>query len=150
MIREWTLEEATVSKRVANFMKMFEQASSFVKVDSDYTHKVYLDMMERGICRIFIAELEDGTIQGAIGFIVSQDLHEDVKIAIETFWFVDPTYRGIGKELFKTFEEEAEKMGCKKLAMIHMADSYPESLERFYLKNGYELLEKHYIKRISK
>jgi GNAT superfamily N-acetyltransferase len=109
---------------------------------------VYRDMMARGVVRIFIAELEDKTIQGAIGFIISKDFHEDTKIAIETFWFVDPTYRGIGKELFNVFEATAKSMGCKKLAMIHLADSYPDSLEAFYLKNGYKLLEKHYVKAV--
>jgi GNAT superfamily N-acetyltransferase len=147
MIREWTLEDAKTN-RLAVFMKAFEQATSFVKVDSNYTHKVYLDMMTRGVARLFIAETDDKQIQGAIGFIVSKDFHEDVKIAIETFWFVDPTYRGIGKELFNVFEATAKEMGCKKLAMIHLADSYPDSLEAFYLKNGYKLLEKHYVKAV--
>ena len=147
MIRELSVAEAKTKKHT-EFMKMFEDATSLVKVDVDYTNKIYVDMMERGVARIFVAETDDGTMQGSIGFIVSNDFHEDVKIAIETFWFVDPTYRGIGKELFKVFEETAKEMGCKKLAMIHLADSYPESLEAFYLKNGYKLLEKHYVKAV--
>lgn len=147
MIREWTLEEAKTT-RLAVFMKAFEGATSLVEVDSDYTHRAYLDLMTRGVARIFIAETDDKQIQGAIGFIISNDFHNGKKIAIETFWFVDPTYRGIGKELFNIFESTAKEMGCKKLAMIHLADSYPDSLEAFYLKNGYKLLEKHYIKAV--
>lgn len=147
MIREWTLEDAKTD-RLAQWMKMFEQATSLVDVDSSYAHEVYLDMMIRGLCRLFISETEEKQIQGAIGFIISNDLHDGKKIAIETFWFVDPTYRGIGKELFNKFEEVGKEMGCKKLAMIHLADSYPDSLERFYVKNGYKLLEKHYVKEV--
>ncbi len=148
MIREWTVEEAIVDRRVAEFMKAFEGATREIKVDVDYTFERYSQLMKAGVCRIFIAETEDKTLQGAIGFLLSNDLHDDKKIAIETFWFVHPAYRGIGKELFNTFEAEGAKAGCKKLAMIHLADSYPESLERFYIKNGYRLLEKHYIKEI--
>jgi GNAT superfamily N-acetyltransferase len=147
MIREWTVKEAQTDKRVANFMKAFEGATSFVKVNSDYTFERYRIMMERGICRILIAE-EGETLQGAIGFIITDDLHDGSKLAVESFWFAHPDYKGVGKALFNAFEEEAVKMGCKKLAMIHLSDSYPESLEKFYLKNGYKLVEKHYIKGI--
>ncbi len=147
MIREWTVQEAQTDKRLAVFLKAFEEATGLVKVDSDYAFERYREMMENGICRIFVAE-DSGVLQGAIGFIIANDLHDGGKTAIETFWFVDPTYRGIGKSLFNTFEKEAIAMGCKKLAMIHLADSYPDSLERFYLSNGYRLLEKHYIKEV--
>ena len=147
MIREWTVKEAQTDMRVANFMKAFEGATNFVKVDSDYTFKRYMKLMEDGICRIFIAE-EGENLQGAIGFIISSDLHDGAKTAIETFWFVHPDYKGIGKELFNTFEIDAKCMGCTKLAMIHLSDSYPESLQRFYIRNGYKLLEKHYVKEI--
>jgi len=147
MIREWRLEEARVDHRLADFMKAFEAATSMVKVDSDYAFQRYLAMMESGVCRILIAE-EGTTLQGAVGFLTTDDLHDGVKIAIELFWFAHPDYKGIGKQLFSAFESEAVKSGCKRLAMIHLADSYPDSLEQFYLKNGYKLLEKHYIKEV--
>jgi GNAT superfamily N-acetyltransferase len=147
MIREWELREAQVDHRVADFLKAFEGATSFVKVDSDYTFNRYKALMEAGICRIFIAE-EKEILQGAIGFLLVDDLHDGTKTAIEMFWFAHPDFRGVGKMLFNTFEVEAIKAGCKKLAMIHLADSYPESLEQFYIKNGYKLLEKHYVKEV--
>jgi len=148
MIREWTAADGMTSNRVAVFMKMFEEASGMIQVDIDYTHKKYQQLLNSGTVKIYIAETEEQDIQGAIGFLISNDLHDGKKIGIETFWFVDPKYRGIGKELFKTFEEEARKLGCKKLAMIHMVDSYPDTLKVFYEKQGYKLLEMHYIKEI--
>ncbi len=148
MIKEWTAEDGRKSLRHTEFLKAFENASSFVKVDVQYAHDRYQKFLESGICKVFYAETDEGVIQGTIGFIISDDLHDGKKIAIETFWFVDPTYKGVGKLLFNRFEEEAKKLGCKKLAMIHMVDSYPESLKAFYEKNGYSLLEMHYIKEV--
>lgn len=144
MIREWRTED---KDRVAVFMNMFMQASKEVKLDTNYTHNRYLTLVEAGICKIYLAE-EGNTIQGVIGFMVAPDLHENKLVAIEAFWFVDPTYRGIGKLLFNTFEEEAKKLGCTKFAMIHMVDSYPESLKVFYEKSGYHLTELHYVKEV--
>ena len=148
MIREWKGEEATTDKRLATFMKAFESATGLVKVDVDYTFERYCELMSKGAIKIFISEEEDKTLQGAIGFLITNDLHDGVKVGIELFWFVHPKYRGVGKLLFNVFEEEAKKVGCKRLAMIHLSDSYPESLEAFYLKNGYKLAEKHYVKEI--
>jgi GNAT superfamily N-acetyltransferase len=148
MIKEWTAKDGRESMRHTEFMKAFEEASGMVKVNIQYAHARYQELLESGICRVFYAETEDKIIQGSIGFIISNDLHDGKKIAIETFWFVDPTYRGIGKKLFNKFEAEAHKLGCEKLAMIHMVDSYPDTLKAFYEKNGYKLLESHYIKEI--
>ena len=144
IIREWTLEDAK-GARLAKFMKQFEQASAQVKVDVEYTFKKYYSMMEKGMAHILIAE-EEGEILGAIGFIVGPDLHEEKKVAVETFWFVAPEHRGIGAHLFYAFEKRATELGCKRKAMVHMVDSYPESLKAFYEKNGYHLAECHYIK----
>ena len=150
MIREWTVEDGNCAPgedRLAIFMKAFEGVTEHVKVDPDYTSKRYMEMIGNGSAKVFIGE-ENGVIQGAIGFIISNDLHDGKKVAIEAFWFVDPTYRGLGKLLFNVFEEEGKKIGCEKFAMIHMVDSYPDTLEAFYIRNGYKLVEKHYVKEI--
>jgi GNAT superfamily N-acetyltransferase len=148
MIREWTVEEAVSDNRVAVFMNMFMQASGEIKLETDYTHDKYKELVRQGICKILIAE-ENGVLQGTIGIMFANDMHENKKMAIEVFWFVDPAYRGIGKALFTAFEEEAKKMGCKKLACVHMIDSYPDTLKVFYEKQGYHLAELHYIKEVS-
>jgi GNAT superfamily N-acetyltransferase len=147
MIREWTLEDAKV-RNLASFTKRFDEETEFVKTDEDYAHKKYMDMMEKGLAHILVLE-DEGIIKGAIGFIVSNDLHEDLKVAVETFWFVAPEFRGGGKALVDAFEAKAVELGCKRTAMIHLADLFPESLEAFYTKRGYKLAEKHYIKKVG-
>lgn len=49
--------------------------------------------------------------------------------------------------LVDAYEAYAERLGCQKKAMVHMVDSYPDILEKLYLKRGYRLVEKHYVKR---
>ncbi len=70
-------------------------------------------------------------------------------IAVETFWFVAPEHRGIGIRLFNAFEKWAKDNQCSKTAMIHLTDSMPERLEQLYLKRGYRLIEKHYVKDLT-
>ena len=150
-IREWTLEEAKTD-RLFQFLKAFENDSEFVRGDIEYARKKYYDMMVDGSAVILIAE-KDNKIVGAIGFIVAPDLYkENSLLAIETFWYVTPEYRGgmIGIRLIKAFERYAENLGCNRVALIHMSDSYPDMLRKLYIKFGYKLTELHYIKELEK
>jgi GNAT superfamily N-acetyltransferase len=144
VIREWTLEEAK-TKRLGRFMKAFEMATKFVKVEPEYASDRFIGMMEAGICRIFVAETEEKEFQGAVSWIVVPDMFCGKPTAIEMFWFVHPLHhgKGIGSQLFDKFE--AETMGMRR-AMIHLSDSYPERLRKFYKDRGYTLLEEHYIR----
>ena len=129
-------------------MKQFEQASKFVAVDIDHATKTYENMVDSGVAVVMVVE-DDGELAGSMGFIVSQDLHSGEKIMVETFWFTDPKKRGCGLLLFDAFEDYAKEYGINKLAMIHMVDSYPESLCKLYLRRGYELIEKHFVKTLN-
>ena len=90
MIRKAEIKDV---RKIAEFMKQFEQATAFVKVDVDHTTKVYEDFLTDGSTTLLILE-EDGVMQGGLGFIVYPDLHSGVLSAIETYWFVAPEYRG--------------------------------------------------------
>lgn len=128
-------------------MKAFEQASSHVKVNIEYAAKTYTDMVEKGIAAFFVLE-KDGDIVGGLGAIKCPDLHSGKLMAVETFWFVHPHHRGQGLRLLAEFEVWGKAEGCQTLAMIHMADSYPDRLEALYRRRGYNLAEKHYLKEI--
>jgi len=135
-------------RAVAEFMTQFEQATSFVKVDVDHTSKVYEGLISKGIA-VFLVMEENGQMQGGLGAIKHPDLHDGKLTAVETFWFVAPEFRGKGLTLFNAFEEWAIKSGCQKLAMVHLADSYPDSLKKLYHRKGYQLAEEHYIKEVT-
>ena len=133
--------------RVARFMKQFEQETEFVKVDVEYATKQYEGMIIDNVATVFVAE-KGGEILGALGSITAPDLHNGEMTAIETFWFTARRHRGVGVPLLDAFEKRAEENDCDKTAMVHLADSMPDRLERFYQRRGYKLAEKHYIRRI--
>jgi GNAT superfamily N-acetyltransferase len=132
----------------ADVYKAFELDSKEITVDVEYARETYRKLMKSGAMTVLIA-IED-EVQGGLAFIVHPDLHNGILTAVETFWYVRPEYRKsrIASNLFDAFEEEAKQQKCKRVAVVHMVDSYPEILERFYISKGYHLLEKHYIKEL--
>ncbi len=132
-------------RKVAEFMTRFEQATEYVKVNVDHTTKAYENLMSSGASIFFVLE-DDGEMIGGLGAIKYPDLHSGELTAVETFWFVDPQHRGKGLMLLDAFEKWARRQGCKKAAMIHLSDSYPEVLERLYKRRGYKLVEKHFVR----
>ncbi len=144
MIREARIDEV---RKIAEYMKTFEQATNFVNVNVDYTTKRYENLVSQGIAVLLVDE-EDGDLRGGLGIIKAEDLHDGSMTAVETFWFVKPEHRGRGKDLFIEFENWSRRNGIKKMAMIHLVDSYPDRLENLYIHAGYRLVEKHYVKEL--
>ncbi len=146
MIREARIDEV---RKVAEFMKQFEQHTGFVKVDVNHATKQYERFYATGIGIMIILEDDNtGELYGGIGAIALPDIHCGIMTAVETFWFVSPEHRGQGLKLLKAFEDWGKKMKCKRLALIHLADSYPEILEKIYIRKKYKLVEKHFIREV--
>ena len=146
MIREARLDEV---RAVTEYMKQFESCTKHVKVDVEHGVKTYERIIRSGMGAMLVLFDDAGIeIRGGLGCIKAPDLAYPRMIAVETFWFVAPGHRGKGLSLFHAFEEWAIKNGCDACAMIHLADSYPEALERLYVRNGYELVEKHFVKEL--
>lgn len=83
---------------------------------------------------------------GMIGGIKYPDTNSGELIASELFWFVDPSKRGEGIKLLNAFELWAINNNCKRIIMVHLMDSMPEKVGRFYERTGYRKLEVHYVK----
>ena len=145
MIREARLGEV---RKVTEFMTDFEKETEFVKVHVDHTVQQYEEMIRSGRAAMFIIEDDDGNMQGGLGCVLGSDLHYPRMIAVETYWYIAPQQRGIGQQLIEHFEQWAKEKGCHATAMIHLTDSMPEVLERFYRMRGYRLIEKHYLKEL--
>jgi GNAT superfamily N-acetyltransferase len=125
----------------------FTKESKHVKVNPDRPRESYWRMIESGAAVVFM--LEDGNrLIGGLGAIKYPDLHSGELFAVETFWYVLPEHRGWGLKLLMAYEQWAVDNECVCCAMIHMIDSMPESLEKLYRRKGYELMEKHYVRRI--
>jgi GNAT superfamily N-acetyltransferase len=129
--------------------KRFEDCTAQVVVDTPTWLKTYEHLITEGRGAMFKAWVGD-KVAGALGCIKGPDLHSPRLIAIETFWWVAPEYggKGIGKKLLDAFEQWAKDENCDDVAMVHLSDSYPESLEQLYIRRGYALAEKHYVKHL--
>lgn len=147
MIFKATVEDV---RPIVEMAQRFRERTEFVSVDVETCVNTYTNLIKNGSGAIFAYRDQDDLV-GALACLKGPDLHFPRMLAIETFWYVLPKYesKGIGKELLESFENWAKEEKCDYTAMIHLADSYPESLEKLYKHRGYKLAEKHYIKRVE-
>ena len=96
----------------------------------------------------FVLEIE-GKIVGLLGGIILNYPLNNKPMYSEWIWYVTPKYRKYGVKMYKKLEEYCKEQGITQIGMALMANSLADKLEKFYLKLGFELLEKHYIKEIS-
>jgi GNAT superfamily N-acetyltransferase len=129
----------------------FRECTQFVPVDVETCVKTYTKAIEDGYGAIFGFRQSWGDLVGALACVKGPDLHFPRMLAVETFWYVLPESHGfgIGKQLFSAFRAWAKDEKCDFTAMIHLVDSYPDSLEDFYIRSGYKLVEKHYLKAVE-
>lgn len=127
----------------------FEKATKFVKVDVEHSVRSYEKFYDLNIGGMIALKTTEDIIVGGLGYVISEELHFPRLLAIETFWFVLPEYRGKGLLLWDELEKIANEQKCNAIAMIHLEDSSPEILSRLYRRRGYVLVEKHYVKEIN-
>ena len=140
-------------REIIEMAKRFEECTEHIPVDIEHTIKKYEALFDAGIGHIFGIRMGD-KIVGGLGCIKGEDLHFPRTILVETFWFVLPEHRGteasksakLGLKLLDMFDNLAIEEKCDGKALIHMADSFPDSLETLYTHRGYKLVEKHYVK----
>ena len=152
MIRLCNPNSENLTALIANVIP-FSEDSEFIRPDLDHAAKAYGEIVRNGMGEIFVMEDDDTRdFIGALACLKAPGLHDGKLMAIELFWYVTPKHRkgGKGLDLWYAFENWAKEQGCQQMAMIHMADSMPDILEKLYISRGYRLLEKHYVKDIKK
>lgn len=97
---------------------------------------------------VILISIEDDHPTGWIGGISYPDVNSGKQTAIEMFWFVRPGSRGSGVRLYREFEQWARLKGCDELRMVHLSDSMPDKLKRFYEAQGFDEVETHYAKEL--
>lgn len=93
-------------------------------------------------------EADDGLINGALGGLIHRDLYGERLIVEEMFWFMRPDTRGGGVRVYRAFESWAKARGAVSIQMVHLLDSMPEKVERFYKAIGFKAAEVRYIKAL--
>ena len=127
----------------------FYSSSQFLNgFDKEISKRSWTNFIAGGTGAIFAIK-EDDAFHGMLGVVKFPDINTGELIACEMFWFVSKEHRGKGLLLVNAFEEWAKQEGCKKVAIAHLEDSMPDSLEKLYVRMGYTLSEKTYIKEVS-
>lgn len=110
----------------------------------------YGTLIESGLGVMFLL-LDGDLIQGGIAGIALPDPHNGVLMAQEFFWYVRAEARGgLGSgRLYRAFENWAIEQRCEEIQMVHLQQSMPGRLEAFYRKQGYQLIETRYSKRLN-
>lgn len=127
----------------------FYGASRFLgRFDMERFCEVWTALLGNGAGVIFIDE-RDGEVAGAIGGIVHRDIYGESLIAEEMFWFVREAFRGAGLALYRELNKWAVAMKATSLHMMHLADLMPDKVKGFYLRQGFDLVETRYVKRLT-
>lgn len=111
--------------------------------------KLWELLLDADFGKIFTVS-ENGKLVGVLGAGFMEDPYSGCHTATEQFWYVLPTHRKtrVGLDLFDAFISEAAKRGMKKAVMVHLAALTPESLQRFYEKEGFRLAEQTFWKEL--
>lgn len=133
--------------------KQFEKESDVFKGIGGIKETHFKNYLERyyslGLLKIWVVEKDD-EIVSSLGCIEIADMFSGELCLLESFWFCNPEHRGNLEniKLFKTMEKYGIEKGVKYIQMIHLVDSMPDKLEKFYIKNGYQLTQKCYNKEL--
>ena len=144
MIRPARVDEL---KTIANICQEFQTEG---KLPGELIPKVFeatwSTCIEKGVGRIFLIDHDDELV-GFLGGLLYPDPNDGATVATEMFWFVRKQYRGkFGLRLMKEFEDWAIAEGAKRLMMVHLQTLNPEGLRKLYDRDGYKLIETHYLK----
>lgn len=149
-----TIRQATLPDlpRLRVCAQDFAAASRHIRgFDMDRFIAVWTGLLESGAGVIFLLADDQGEIAGMLGGVAYPDIYSGEMIASEFFWFVREQYRGgTGSvRLYREFEDWARARGCTQIRMIHLSDSMPEKLDKFYRRLGFEPIEVHWAKQFD-
>jgi len=109
--------------------------------------KIAREVMTKFVDTSFVLEIE-GKIVGLLGGLIVNYPLNNKPMYSEWVWYVAPKYRRYGVKMYKKLEEYCKERSITQIGMALMANSKAEKLEKFYLRLGFTLLEKHFIKEI--
>ncbi len=131
-----------------NLAEEFHASSRFINAfEGDKFIAIWGHLMTCG--GVIFADYRDGFPVGMLGGFLHRDAYSEKFIAEEMFWFVARGARGAGVGLYRTFEAWAKENGASDIHMVHLLDSMPAKLARFYIGQGYEAMETRYLKRLA-
>ena len=127
----------------------FTTEANYPKFNLDRFTGFWTQVIDAKIGKVF-AVREDGKLVAALGMATTFDPNSGQLMALEQFWYVMPSHRKTraGLELFRAFEKAGKEAGAKRLVMVHLANLTPESLQKFYEREGFRLVEQTFWKEL--
>lgn len=95
---------------------------------------------------------KDSIITGMIAVVSGGAFYNDkTTMAQELFWYVKPEFRGSLEsiKLTKKAQEWAKNIGANVFVLAHLRDEKGDKLHDYYTREGFELRENFYYKRIG-
>lgn len=149
VIRDLTIAELGAVEHAAR--EFYEAAASLGTFDLEQFRAFWTWLIETGQGVIFVDWREGASgpeIAGAIGGMIHREPYGHDLMVEEFFWFVRPGFRGGGVALYRRFEAWARERGAARIMMVHLMDSMPEKVGRFYMAVGFAPVEIHYAKSL--
>lgn len=144
MVRQTTLRD--LPEIITLYHKFFKEGKLSGKPNPSSFKEGVVKLMDTGVA---LSLVEEGAVRGTMAGAIYDDFITGDVSCFEAFWYVDPDHRGMGGlKLFSRFEQEAKFRGAKRIWMIHLLALNSEKMERYYIKSGYELKEKVYVKEL--
>lgn len=125
---------------ILGMCKAFWMASQDIPYDHVHTEKKLKQLHENHM--IFVSDVS-GAANGFMIVASTENLCSPTLTACELAWYVSPEARGgsCGIKLLQAGENYAKLIGCKKMSMVFMESSMPQSVKKIYDKLGYKLVE---------
>jgi GNAT superfamily N-acetyltransferase len=131
---------------ISDFEKEFGCFSLVGGIDQNHFKNSLIQMRE--LLRVWVSE-EQGVITCALAMFHYRN-HYSGKMGLEEFfWFSRKEYRGNKQNalLFQEAEKFALDNGIHYIAMSSMVNISPDNVEKFYMKNGFQHHQNHFLKR---
>lgn len=105
----------------------------------------YLAIEKAGKLRVLTAR-NDGQIVGYFAFLISRNLHYDVKGSTEDIYWIAPEYRGVPRLAIRMFLEAEKIMRSDGALISTVKTKVANDHEKFFAHLGYRPFERVYCK----
>lgn len=130
--------------------QFFLEAGVPGKFSGDHFCNSWAGLMLAGAGYIAALDPEDGDeFRGAVGMVFWNDFSQESLIGHETFWYVQPAFRGLGGSLFKAVEAEWKRRGAAGVYFGHLDNPESEIIGRLYRRKGFRPSERYFVKDLT-
>ncbi len=115
-------------------------------MDKDKAKQAVMHMVKSKTCFVGIHE---GQTVGGISGVIFPGLFTKDTFFSTLFFYVEPSYRYLTKAFLRQLNGELNKIGVTKLIIGSPEFGEAKKLDRYYKMNGFELLERHYLRKVK-